>query len=61
MEIEDTLPHGRMMQCPTCPRRVFLSDGGMKVIDTGDFYASHSRPPNEKGLRMALLAEVVNE
>ncbi len=59
METEDTFPHGWMVQCPTCPRRVFFNrGGGMEVVDTGDFYALHSWM-SVPGL--ALTAEVSNE
>ncbi len=43
METEVALGHGWMVQCPSCPRRLFfLREGGIDVIDQGTFEALHS-------------------
>ena len=45
MVTEDTLPHGWMIQCPACSRRIFVYRDGKQqreIIDQGDFYAQHS-------------------
>ena len=42
METETEFDHGWMTQCPDCPRRIFFDrEGGLTLIDRGDFYALH--------------------
>ncbi len=44
METEATLPHGWMVQCPDCSRRIWFPKRGEghEILDAGDFYALHS-------------------
>ena len=59
METEASLPHGWMVQCPDCDRRVFFHrDSGVEFLDVGDPSTLHSWT-NEPG--MALTAELADE
>ena len=43
MVAETTLPHGWMIQCTSCSRRIFLyRSRDLTILDRGDFGARHS-------------------